>query len=168
MSINGQKWFILWRHHISHLLQSFGGQSLRYEFEIWHANYSYRAPIHKELQGAVIRFFKFWEKKLTLEHFFKTSIFLNFVGQNPNNLKIRDSHCVDNSISFVSAPFVCDFLQYSLICDRYSWPLFFTQNRMTWRHWFFFQKFPGLKILSNSVNNRIWQNFQTRCQIDAR
>ena len=33
-------YLFLWRHHISHLFQSFGGQKLRYEFAIWHANYS--------------------------------------------------------------------------------------------------------------------------------
>ena len=36
---------------ISHLLQSFGGQTLRYEFEIWNAYYSHAGPIH-------IRFFE--------------------------------------------------------------------------------------------------------------
>ena len=45
----------LLRHHISHLLQSFGGQKLRYEFEIWHANYSHVCPID------IIRFFENFE-----------------------------------------------------------------------------------------------------------
>ena len=34
---------------------SFGGQKLRYEFEIWHANYSHVCPIH------IIRFFENFE-----------------------------------------------------------------------------------------------------------
>ena len=47
MSINGPKSdLFLLRHNISHLLQSFRGQKLRYEFEIWHANYSHVCSIH--------------------------------------------------------------------------------------------------------------------------
>ena len=50
-------------------------------------------------------------------------------------LKIRDSHSVENSISFVLTPFVCDLRQYTLICVWYSWRSIFAQNFMTWRHW---------------------------------
>ena len=61
----------------------------------------------------------------------KIVFFLNFGGQNPKLLKIRDSHLVENSISFVLTPFVCDLLQHTLIYDRYSGRPFLAQNRMT-------------------------------------
>ena len=60
--------------------------------------------------------------------------FFKFWSQNPKKLKIRDSHLVENSISFLLTPFVCDLLQHTLIYDRYSWRPFLAQNR-TWRHW---------------------------------
>ena len=71
-------------------------------------------------------------------------------------VKIQESRLAKNSIYFVLTPFVCDLLQYSLICDRYSWRPFFTQNRMTWRHWnFIFSKIvqPNLIKLSDLVTN---------------
>ena len=119
----------LWRHHISHLLQSFGGQKLRYEFEIWHANYSHVCPIR------IIRFFEYLENFGFYSIFPRKTCFWNFGGQKPNFLKITDSHLVDNSISFALTPFVCDLLQYTLIYDRYSWRPFLAQNHITWRHW---------------------------------
>ena len=76
---------------------------------------------------------------------------INFWGQNPNNLNIRDSHIEENSISLVFTPYFCILIQHSLICDRYSWWLFLTENRRRWRRWnviFFFLK-----------SNRIWHFF---------
>ena len=147
-----------WRHHISHLLQSFGGQKLRYEFEIWHANYSNVCPIH------IIRFLKILKILDFRALFPKKLIFWNFVGQNPKILKIRDSHLVENSISFVLTPFVCDLLQHTLIYDRYSWRPFLAQNRMTWRHWnVIFSKIFQLNLtkFSDKVSNwcliRYWK-----------
>ena len=63
-------------------------------------------------------------------------------------MKILDDHIVDNSIYFVLTPFVCDLLQYSLTCHRYSCRRFLTQNHMTWRHW--------NVIFSKKKSNLIW------------
>ena len=82
---------------------------MRYEFEIWHANYSHLCPIH------IIRFFENFENFGLKSTFPEKLVFWNFGGQNPKILKIRDSHLVENSISFVLIPFVCDLLQYTLI-----------------------------------------------------
>ena len=91
-------------------------------------------------------------------------VFWNVWSQNPKFLKIRDSHLVDNSISFVLTPFVCDLLQYTLIYDRYSWRPFLAQNRMTWRHWnvIFSKTFqPNFTKYSDKVSNwcpiRYWK-----------
>ena len=158
----------LWHHHISHLLQSFGDQTLRYEFEIWHANCSHVGPIH------IIRFFwknwKFW----IFQHFSQKNLFLKFWGQN-KKLKIWDSHLVENSIFFVLTPFVCDLLQNTLICDWYSWQPFLAQNHMTWRHWnvIFSKNFqPNLAKFPDKVSNwcliRYWKfggNIICSCQV---
>ena len=167
MSINGPKCdLVLWRHHISHLLQSFGGQKLRYEFEIWYANYSHVYPIH------IIRFFLKILEILDFRAVFPEKlVFWNFGGQNPKILKIRDSHLVENSIYFVLTPFVCDLLQHTLIYDRYSGRPFLAQNRMTWRHYnVIFSKIfqPNLTKFSDKVSNwcsnkvlKVWWRYLT-------
>ena len=79
-------------------------------------------------------------------------------------MKIRDSHLVENVISFLLTPFVCDLLQHTLIYDRYSWRPFLAQNRMTWRHWnVIFSKmfWPNLTKFLDKVSNwcpiRYWK-----------
>ena len=137
--------YILWRHHISHLLQSFGGQKLRYEFEIWHANYSYVGPIH------IIRFLKVLKILDFRALFPEKVVFWHFWGQNPKCLTIRDSHLVENSISFVY------YLLFA-ICFRIHWSAIDIADDHFW-----------LKItwhdvtetsFSQNISNRIWQKFQ--------
>ena len=131
------------------------GQILRYKFEIWRANYSHVGPVH------IIRFLEIFDFRAL---FPEKLVFWNFEGQNPKILKIWDSNIVENSISFVMTPFVCDLLQCTLICDRYSWQPFLAQNHMTWRHWnVIFSKFVQLNLtkFSDKVSNwcqiRYWK-----------
>ena len=63
----------LWRHHILHLLQSFGGKKLIYEFEVLHANNSHVCPIYNTV------FWKFWNFWI-LEHFYQKNCFFLILG----------------------------------------------------------------------------------------
>ena len=131
------------------------------EIRIWNLACELPSCVTYTYNTVFWKVWKFW----ILEHFFPKNLFFwNFGGQNPKILKIRDSHLVENSISFVLTPFVCDLLQHTLIYDRYSGRPFLAQIRMTWRHQnVIFSKIfqPNLTKFSDRVSNwcpiRYWK-----------
>ena len=82
----------VWRHQISRLLQSFGGQTLRRIWNLACKLLTYSSYIY--LYG----FLKIW-KILNFRALFPEKLVFLIWGQNPKIWKIRDSHLVDKSIS---------------------------------------------------------------------
>ena len=109
-------WFILMTSPHFTLITVIWGSKI--EIRIWNLACELLSCVSYTYNTVFWKVWKFW----ILEHFPEKLDFGNFGGQNPKKRKIRDGHLVENSISFVLTPFVCDLLQHTLTRDLMGGP----------------------------------------------
>ena len=140
---------ISWRHHISHLLQTFGGQTSRYGFEILHADYSYVGSYTYNT------FFENFKNCRLCSNFSKKKVVFENLGVKIKNENPRKPYCREFNL-----------LRFEAFCLRFT--SVFIDLRSIWLTTIFDSKSHDMTSLKRHFlkkSNRILRFFRQRVKL---